>query len=92
MEDRHHDGGYEERVHEVNRRGDSAGDVLVGYQQADGCQGTEEADGQQRKPGVLRDAEGLAHEQAHSQQHNGSHAPAVGEHLEWREARVHEGD
>ena len=92
MEDRHHDGGHEERIHEVNRRGDSAGDVLVGYQQADGCQGTEEADGQQRKPGILRDAEGLAHEQAHSQQHNGSHAPAVGEHLEWREARVHEGD
>ena len=92
VEDRHHDGGHEERVHEVNRRGDSAGDVLVGYQQADGSQGTEEADGQQRKPGSLRDAEGLAHEQAHGQQHEGSHTPAVGEHLERREARIHEGD
>ena len=92
VEDRHHDGGHEERVHEVNRRGNSAGDVLVGYQQADGGQGTEEADGQQRKPGTLRDAEGLAHEQAHGQQHEGSHTPAVGEHLERREARIHEGD
>ena len=51
VEDRHHDGGHKERVHEVNRRGNSAGDILVGYQQADGGQGTEEADGQQREPG-----------------------------------------
>ena len=92
VKDRHHDGGHEERVHEVNRRGNPAGDVLVGYQQADGGQGTEEADCQQRKPGALRNAEGLAHEQAHGQQHQGSHTPAVGEHLERREARVHEGD
>ena len=70
----------------------TAGDVLVGNQQADGSKGTEKTDGKQRKPGTFRYAEGLVHEYAHGQQDESGHTPAVGEHLERREARVHEGD
>ena len=71
---------------------DSAGDVLVGNQQADGSKGTEKTDGKQRQPGTFGDPERLAHENADGQQDNSGHTPAVGEHLERREARVHEGD
>ena len=74
------------------RRGNPAGYVPVGYQQADGCKGTEKTDGKQRQPGTFRYAEGLVHEYAHGQQDESGHTPAVGEHLERREARVHEGD
>ena len=83
-EETHHHDGHDQRIHEVNRRGHPAGDVLIGDHQAQRRRGAEQAQQEHRAQLAPPEAEIAPRQQAVSSQTQRRHTPAVGQDLERR--------
>ena len=81
-EEAHHHQCHDQRIHEMDRRGHSAGDILVGYHQAQRRGGPENAQQEHRAQFAPAEAEVTPCHQSVGAQTERRHAPAVSQHLE----------